>query len=194
MANLCETTYRCVGEPEQIKALHKILQKMNRSKNPKHPNGWGGSLWLGELVSELGFDWQQYRCRGEIIDFQKEDKNTLMIAQSTAWCEQEGVRECIEKKFPDIKVYWQDMEPGCEVFCTNSFDYFPDRYFLDSYDDPMYFETIEECHKYIVSLVGHDVDMDFDALDAAVTTYQEQQEEKGEDCFYSLHEFQLVED
>lgn len=44
MANLCETTYRCVGEPEQIKALHKILQKMNRRKKPKHPNGWGGPL------------------------------------------------------------------------------------------------------------------------------------------------------
>lgn len=166
---------------------------MNRRKKPKHPNGWGGSLWLGELVTELGFDWQQYRCRGEIIDFQEEDKNTLMIAQSTAWCEQEGVRECIEKKYPSIKVYFRDEEPGCDVFCTNSFEYFPDQYYLDSYDDPMYFETLKECHDYVVTLVGHEVDMDFDALNAAVNDFQEQQEEKGEDCFCSLHEFELVE-
>lgn len=193
MPNLCETTYRCVGEPKEIGSLYKILQKMNRRKKPKHPNGWGGTLWLGELVTELGFDWQQYRCRGEIIDYQKEDKETLMIAQSTAWCEQEGVRECIEKKFPGIKVYWQDMEPGCDNFITSSFDYFPDQYYLDSYEDPMYFETIEEAHKYIESLVGHSVEATFEDLDSAVNQYQEEQEEKGIDCFWSFHEFTLVE-
>ncbi len=194
MANLCETTYRCVGDSRQIKSLHKALQRMNRRKKPKHPNGWGGTLWLGELVTELGFDWQNHRCRGEIIDFQEEDKNILMIAMSTAWCEQEGVRECIEKKYPSIKVYFRDEEPGCDVFCTNSFEHFPDRYFLDSYEDPMYFETIEEAHGYIESLVGLHVDKTFDALDSAVNLYQEEQEEKGIDCFWSLHEFQLVED
>lgn len=122
------------------------------------------------------------------------DDDTLVIYQATAWCEQEGFREVIQIKFPSITVYYREEEPGCDVFCTNSFEQFPGRYFLDSYDEPMYFETIEDAQRYIVSLVGHDVEATYESLDAAVNHYQSEQEEKGEDCFYSLHEFVLVED
>lgn len=58
----------------------------------------------------------------------------------------------------------------------------------------MYFETIEKAHGYIESLVGHHVDKTFEALDSAVNLYQEEQEEKGIDSFWSLHKFELVED
>ena len=150
-------------------------------------------MWIGNIIDQLGYNWHDFQCRGEIYDYQM-DGNDLMIYQNTAWTEAEGFREVIQKEFPSIDVFYRLEEPGCDVFCTNSFEHFSDRYYLDSYDEPMYFENLKECHDYIVSLVGHDVDMDFGALDAAVNDFQEQQEEKGEDCFYSLHEFLLVED
>ena len=44
-----------------------------------------------------------------------------MIWQNTAWGEQEGVRKIIEEKLSCVKVYFQEEEPGCGLFATNSF-------------------------------------------------------------------------
>ena len=193
MPNWCETTYKCVGDKKEIKSLHKILQKMNSRKNPKIANGFG-HLWLGELINELGFNYEDYRCRGEIIDFELYD-GILNIYQDTAWCEQEGVRLAIEKKFPSIKVYYLEEEPGCEVYQTNDLDgtYFPDNYYLDCYDEPLYFETLDEAKKCIESIVGHEVEASVEAISKALDEYTEIQTEKGEDVFFSFHEFERVE-
>jgi len=110
------------------------------------------------------------------------------------WCEQEGFRECIEKKFPSIKVYYQEQKPGCDVFYTNDTngDYFPDRYFLDSYNDWYYWQTIEDAAKHISGIVGHEVELTVEAIDDALEDYQ--QEHEDDDLFYSFHEFKVVDD
>ena len=72
MPNWCSTTYKCVGDEEEIKSLHEILETIRHRKEPKTPNGFG-HLWLGELVTELGFNWEELKCRGEIIDFELYD-------------------------------------------------------------------------------------------------------------------------
>ena len=189
MPNWCSTTYKCVGDLKEARSLHNILKKMSRRKNPKIRNGFG-PMWLGELVNELGYDWEKYRCRGEITGFELED-GILTISQETAWCEQEGVRMAIEQKYPSIKVYVLCEEPGCEVYWTNDMEesYFPDNYFLDSYDDPMYFETIEEAAKYVGRLVGHEVELSVSAIERALEEYAEVRQENDEDVFYSFHQF-----
>lgn len=194
MPNWCETTYKCVGDKEQIKSLYGILKKITRRKKQKISNGFG-KLWLGELVNELGFDWERYRCRGEITDFNLQD-GILTINQETAWCEQEGVRQAIEQKFPSIKVYYCAEEPGCEVYCTNDKDgqFFSDRYYLDAYEDPQYFETIEEAARFVTDLVGKKVAAKVSAIEAALDEYAEIKQENDEDVFYSFHEFQVVDD
>jgi len=190
MPNWCDTTYRCVGDKKEIKALKKVLDANNKRKTSRIRNGFG-KLWIGNIIDQLGYDWQNFRCRGDITDYQM-DGEDLVIYQSTAWTEAEGFREVIQLKFPSIKVYYRLEEPGCEVFCTNSFEHFSDRYFLDSYEEPQYFETIEEAQKYIESLVGHPVEATFDALDAAVDQYQEEQD--SDDVWFSFHEFELSDD
>ena len=121
--------------------------------------------------------------------------NVLTINQQTAWCEQEGVRLIIEQTFPSIKVYYLEQESGCEVFCTNdaSGEYFPERYFLDSYEDWEYFETLDEAAKFVSKIIGHKVEPSVNAIDKALDKYVEEQEE-NEDIFYSFHEFKVVED
>ena len=106
--------------------MYKIIEANAKRKNPRVKNGFG-VLWLGCIIDHLGFDWEKYRCRGEILDYNL-DGNVLTIYQDTAWCEQEGFRECIEKKYPSIKVYYRDEEPGCGVYYTNDSTgkYFPD--------------------------------------------------------------------
>ena len=132
MPNWCSTSYKCVGDLKEVKSLHKILKYIDKRKTTILKNGFG-KWWLGNLVHKLGGDWEKYRCRGEITDYFL-DGNVLTINQETAWCEQEGLRQIIEEKFPSIKVYFMEEEPGCGVFYTNdsSGEYFPERYFSQS--------------------------------------------------------------
>ena len=102
--------------------------------------------------------------------FDNSEGDILMISQSTAWCEQEGVRRIIQEKFPSIKVYYREEEPGCEVYYTNDTtgDYFPETYFLDSYDEQRYFETIEEAAESVSEIVGCTVEATIDAIQEAL--------------------------
>ena len=194
MPNWCDTSYKCVGDPKEVRKLNSVLKYMEKRKTSILSNGFG-KMWLGNLVYKLGGNWEELRCRGEITDFSL-DSNVLTINQQTAWCEQEGVREIIEKSFPSIKVYYMEQESGCEVFCTNdaSGEYFPERYFLDSYEDWEYFETLDEAAKFVSNIIGHEVEPSADAIDKALDNYVEEHEEENEDIFYSFHEFKVVED
>ena len=194
MPNWCDTTYKCVGDPKEVRALHKILKYIDRRKTTIVRNGFG-KWWLGNLVTKLGGKWKDYRCRGEIVDYSLEG-DILIITQMTAWCEQEGVRRIIQEKFPGIKVYYREEEPGCEVYYTNDTtgDYFPETYFLDSYDEQLYFETIEEAAESVSEIVGCAVKATVNAIQEALEKYVEQKESEGEEVFYSLHEFQVIDD
>lgn len=140
----CNTvTYECVCDPKDIRWLHDVLKYIDKRKTTIVPNGFG-KWWLGNLVIRLGGNWEQYSCRGDIVDYSFQGKTTLMIWQNTTWGEQEGVRRIIEEKLPSIKVYYQVEEPGCELFATNIFEHFPERYMLGSYDELLYFEDMED--------------------------------------------------
>ena len=194
MPNWCDTSYKCVGDPKEVRKLNSVLKYMEKRKTSILSNGFG-KMWLGNLVYKLGGNWEELRCRGEITDFSL-DSNVLTINQQTAWCEQEGVRLIIEQTFPSIKVYYMEQESGCEVFCTNdaSGEYFPERYFLDSFEDWEYFETLDEAAKFVSKIIGHEVEPSADAIDKALDNYVEEHEEENEDVFYSFHEFKVVED
>lgn len=194
MPNWCDTTYKCVGDPKEVRALHKILKYIDRRKTTIVRNGFG-KWWLGNLVTKLGGKWEDYCCRGEITGYSF-DGDVLEITQYTAWCEQEGVRRIIQEKFPSIKVYYREEEPGCEVYYTNDTtgDYFPETYFLDSYDEQLYFETIDEAAECVSGIVGCAIEATVDAIQEALEKYVEQKESEGEEVFYSFHEFKVIDD
>ena len=193
MPNWCDTTYKCVGDPKEVRALHTILKYIDKRKTSIVRNGFG-KWWLGNLVTKLGGKWEDYRCRGEIIDYSL-DGDILIISQSTAWSEQEGVRRIIQEKFPSIKVYYREEEPGCVVYCTNdeTGDFFPERYFLDNYDEPLYFETIEEAAESVSEIVGYTVEATVNAIQEALEKHIDK-EGNSKDTFYCFHEFQVIDD
>ena len=115
------------------------------------------------------------------------DKTTLMIWQNIAWGEQEGVRRIIEEKLPSVKVYFQEEEPGNGLFATNSFEHFPERYLLDSYDEPLYFDDIRDAARCVGEIVRHDVDESTEAIISALDDYLETHEDDY--TWYSFHEF-----
>ena len=192
MANQSDVVYKCIGDPKEVRSLYKIINANDKRKTSRVKNGFG-TLWIGNIIDALGEDWEKLRCRGEIIGYHIEN-NLLTIYQSTAWCEQEGFRECIEKKFPSIKVYYREEEPGCNVYYTNDAErnYFPERYLLNNNDEPLYFNTIEEAAEYVSGIVNQKVEANMTAIEKALDEYEE--ENKDEDVYFSFHEFQVVDD
>lgn len=166
--------------------LHDALKYIDKRKTTIVPNGFG-KWWLGNLVTKLGGNWEEYPCRGDITSYSLKNETTLIIWQNTAWGEQEGVRRIIEEKLPSIKVYFQEEEPGCGLFATNSFEHFPERYLLDSYDEPLYFEDIEEAARCVADIVGHPIESSVETIDAALDDYLAEHEDN--DTWYSFHEF-----
>lgn len=192
MSNQSDVVYKCIGDPKEVRSLYKIINANDKRKTSRVKNGFG-TLWIGNIIDALGEDWEKLRCRGEIIGYHIEN-NLLTIYQSTAWCEQKGFRECIEKKFPSIKVYYREEEPGCDVYYTNDADrnYFPERYLLNNNDEPLYFNTIEEAAEYVSGIVNQKVEANMTAIEKALDEYEE--ENKDEDVYFSFHEFQVVDD
>lgn len=189
MPNWTSTTYRVTGDPKGISRLYKALQKMSRRKNPKINNGFG-PMWLGELVNELGGNWETIRCRGEITYFDKNSDGTLSIYMSCAWCEQSETRHFLEATL-SLKIYYCDQESGCEVFETNDTTgkYFPDRYFLDNEEEPLYYLTIQEAAESVSGIVGHPIDPTVAAINEALGKYEEETE-----TWYSFHVFEIIND
>ena len=192
MANQSDVVYKCIGDPKEVRSLYKIINANDKRKTSRVKNGFG-TLWIGNIIDALGEDWEKLRCRGEIIGYHIEN-NLLTIYQSTAWCEQEGFRECIEQKFPSIKVYYREEEPGCDVYYTNDADknYFPERYLLNNNDEPLYFNTIEEAAEYVSGIVNQKVEANMKAIEQALDNFEEENED--DDVFYSFHQIQVVDD
>lgn len=194
MPNWSNTLYACIGDPTEIRQLHNAIKTNARRKTSRVKNGFG-TLWLGNIIDQLGGNWEEWKCRGEITGFQMEkgDKK-LTIYQSTAWCEQEGFRKFIEQKFPSIKVYYLDIEPGCEWYGTNDKGgkYFPERYYLDSYEGTEMFNTIKEAAEYVSGIVNQKVDANMTAIEQALDEYEEARED--DDVYFSFHQIQVVDD
>jgi len=189
MPNWCDTTYKCVGKKEEIQSLHATLRTLQSNKKSRVENGFG-RMWLGNVIDALGGNWENFQCRGEITDFYM-DGEILVIYQCTAWCEQEGFRHFLLAKFPSIKVYYCEEEPGCEVYYTNDMtgDYFPEKYLLDSDDRHEYYETLETVASDVTRLTGQEVHT-IEEINKALDAYNEQHE--AEDKFCCFHEFKYA--
>lgn len=196
MPNWCETTYKCIGDPKEVGELAKIVEDIFKSKE-KIPNGFGNT-WLGILVSDLGFDWNEKRCRGEMTDYNYDGESCLTIYQCTAWCEQEGVRQAIEEKYPSIIVYWQDQEPGCENYYTNddTFEIFPERYILEGGKmDYEYFDDLDDLKEYLEEQFNIETkDKSFLQLQTEVERVCKEKQKEDDDDWVYIHEFTVVND
>ncbi|MBO7428119.1 MAG: hypothetical protein J6T28_09085 [Paludibacteraceae bacterium] len=186
MANTCSTTYICVGDPKEVSELHQLLEA-------------NGDTTIYSLLESMGVDFDYLdkrglRTRGTITYFDYDGEGKLTIDQDTAWCEQEGFRISIEKKYPSIKVYYREEEPGCDVFFTNDMtgDYFPERFLLDSDDVYEYFSNAKDACDYLRDKFGINASGETEEeIQAAIDEYAEEQ---GEDFWMNIHEFKYVED
>lgn len=160
MPNWAYTQYRISGDKKEVKNLHDILTGLKGKKLPTVSNDFG-DMWLGNLVHNLGGDWNNVYCRGQITDFDINPDGTLRVETETAWDEMGEVRKLITDKYPSLSVYFVTEEPGNCIFKTNDTDgkYFPEKYYLDICDEEGdasgtdYYKTLDEIVEHLKKTV-----------------------------------------
>ncbi len=189
MPNWCSTTYKIVGKKEEVTAIHKLLNTLKA--NHTEPSSFVGiNLW--EVVESLGGDLETISCRGRILSY-KLSEEVLRIDQETAWNECADFRHFIGKVYPHTKIFFREEEPMEDIFYTNDHTgkYFPERYFLDAEnEEPAYFNSLEDTIKRIEDITGTRIKTE-DEMNEALDLYLEAH---GDDVWYSLHKFEVVDD
>lgn len=193
MPNWAYTQYHAVGDKEQLQQLHSVMDELECMKEPGlHENGFGPS-WLGNLVIKLGGDWEKTYCRGYWDNLLLHDDGTASFSVESAWDEPNEVREFIEKKFPDIKLYYQCEESGMCIFKTNDDTgrYFPEKYYLWVEDrETEYYTAIEALANEVENITRSKNLKTLDSCKKALESYSR----KNHDLCYTLEEFSVVDD
>lgn len=156
MPNWCSTDYYVLGSRKEIMDLSKRMERLENRKKSLINNGFGNT-WLGNLVNNLGGDWENVYCRGEWMcrEWNKE-KNTLTFTTETAWQEMKEWRRFIESCYKTIKILYVTEEPGMGIYKTNDLDeiFFKAKFVLDYGEDVEYFETLDQAIVFIEELTG----------------------------------------
>ena len=199
MPNWAYTSYIVKGSAEEVAALHKIIQDLEAREESFLPNGFG-KLWLGNLVSILGGDWEKIYCRGQILNYSLESGILKLIVES-AWGEMDETRHFLQTKFPSLEIYFQTEEPGMCIFQTNDATgtYFPERWLLDWNDEKgnlfiwEYFKDIPSVKQYLreQGILTKDV---FPSQGAITAALEEIQEQRPDEISFMLEEFTVVSD
>ena len=194
MSNICFTTYKVVGCKDNVTKLYETIRDLDACKIPLVENDWyNPQLWLGCLIKALGGNPDGIYCRGTITNYEM-CGDILIIRTETSWKEMSETRHFIEACFSNLKIYYLEEE-GCERFYTNDVNrqYFKERYYLEGFDDNIYFETITEVAEYVKQIVGHKVEATFNTIVNALVAYANDNE-MDNDIYYNLHKFKVVND
>lgn len=195
MPNWCSTDYYVLGSRKEIMDLSKRMERMENRKKSLINNGFGNT-WLGNLVNNLGGDWENVYCRGVWMcrEWNKE-KNTLTFTTETAWQEMKEWRKFIESCYKTIKILYVTEEPGMGIYKTNDLDeiFFKAKFVLDYGEDVEYFETLDQAIVFIEELTGITIEeKTVNGIQGKLDEYVEENDK--EDLFYSFHEFEQVDD
>lgn len=195
MPNWCSTDYYVLGSRKEIMDLSKRMERLENRKKSLINNGFGNT-WLGNLVNNLGGDWENVYCRGEWMGREwNKEKNTLTFTTETAWQEMKEWRRFIESCYKTIKILYVTEEPGMGIYKTNDLDeiFFKAKFVLDYGEDVEYFETLDQAIVFIEELTGITIEeKTVNGIQGKMDEYVEENDE--EDLFYSFHEFEQVDD
>lgn len=152
-----------------------------------------GLKWLGNLVIKLGGDWKKIYCRGSWDNLLLHEDGSISFSVEAAWDEPNEVREFIESKFPDIKLYYQSEEPDMAIYQTNDAlgDYFPERYYLWLENgESEYYQNLNDLIKNVENITGSKMLKTFNSCKKALESYSR----KHSDLCYTLEEFTVITD
>lgn len=179
MPNWCFTEYVATGPKEQLQRLKEIFLRLEAMPSPGLVENGFGSTWLGNLVAELGEDYTKVYCRGTWEEINPDQEDELCFTTVTAWAEMKDVRLLIERKFPEVKLYFISEELGCGIFETNDSEhsYFDSEYYLwidgDDDCDGNYYVSLEEVVDKISALTNNNGLESYEDCKSALEVYCE---------------------
>lgn len=190
MPNWASVSYRIEGED---KSIEKIYTEATRILNESHTSQ---NTWVGDLLKALGIgnDTMKGMSLRAFISSVSMEGETIALETEEAWG-MSDFKMALESLYPDLVVYYQCEEPGCEVFVTNDGGgkYFRDRWIVDSNIDDNYdteyfnADDKKEMDSYIANLIGNGKD-DYteDELDEWSV--------KNPTDSINIHEFEIADD
>ena len=199
MANWASTDYVIEGPKEILKKIYDAIQHPDTSEGD---NGWEGGVLkaLGITWKERQSDGSGYYMRGFIqdpksIEFNPETDKVLTFYAEEAWGATD-FNEVLEKEFPDIKVYYNVIEEGEEIYATNDKEgkYFTDRFIVDTcidgYYNSEYFVYESSIYKWLHEITDGKINCKED-----MEKFNSSHEEAGDadENFISICEFEIVE-
>jgi hypothetical protein len=189
MPNWCFTTYKFVGDTDEIADLYNKLQSLNDMPEPLVKNGFG-KLFLGCVVNLFGGNWKEIYCRGAIEYMELCGDNMIQLSTYTAWGDMPEVWDFVCKNYPSIEYYYLAEESGMEYYINSDTtgEYFPEKYHIycnEGYSE--YANDDEELLDYIASMTGSDSLKDFVQLNTVLEQYNKEHPE--EEIYY--HKFEL---
>lgn len=136
MANTCDTSYKVIGSPKEVKKLWNTLQEMDvNSKN----------VYLYELAERYGIDYEKkgISVRGFIYWAEFEEKESddyclLSFDTETAWSACDLFFDELNKALGgELSISYREIEPGCDIyFVHDECGWFPEECCVSSSGEP----------------------------------------------------------
>lgn len=181
MPNWCNTTYKFVGEANEIADLHKKLKELEDMPEPIVENGFG-KLFLGCVVNHFGGDWNKIYCRGEIDYMELCGENMLQLSTTTAWGDMPKVWDFVCQKYPSITYYYLAEEGGMCYYKNSDLtgEYFPEKYLIDDcVNGQEYANDNEELFEEMAKRLDVESIKDFAQLSELLNKYNEENPDDG---------------
>ncbi|EOA56476.1 hypothetical protein HMPREF1214_03297 [Bacteroides sp. HPS0048] len=178
MPNWCFTNYMFEGNKEEIKDLYDKLKSLEEMEKPLVENGFG-TRWLGCVVSLFGGNWEEINCRGDFMNLELLDDNTIQLHTETAWGDMPEVWNFVLEKYESVIYYFYAEETGVCYYATNDSEgkYFPERFIVDqSEEGTEYFENETDLFAHIASVTGKSI-KDQEEMKTAIELYNSKNEE-----------------
>ena len=183
MPNWCSTRYACTGDQNELQSLYERMNRLAQMKEPLKPNGFG-TTWLGNLVEDLGVDFNKVQCRGS-WDGLELDGGVLRFWTETAWYRCTEVEDLIKEKYPSMEIFFICEEPGMAIYEKNNNVFFPEDYIVDIEDDDTYYLMESEALQVLSDFFG----IDFKDIDEAMVLVQENNDKDDGRVWVNKYEF-----
>ena len=187
MPNWAYTSYYLRSSDDSAKELYNKMLKLQNMTEPLKPNGFG-TTWLGNLVEDLGVNYDKVYCRGSWDDLRLED-GVLHFTTETAWNRCSEVENLIKEKYPEMEIHFFCEECGMGIYVKNSTEFFPEDYIVDIDNDEIEYLSEDETLSHLSDFFG----IDFNTIDDLLLAVNEHNDkEENEDNQIRLNKIELV--
>ncbi len=193
MPNIAFTQYVITGDKKKVKSLYDKMKRLEDRPRPLVENNGYGNRWLGCLVKRLGGNPNKVYCRGKWTNLTLEGENVLWFDTETAWGRMVEFDEFLQKKYPDLKLYFCEDEDDYGVIHSNDAKklFFKETVIIDLEDEGQETYTEEEAVKKISEIAGRPM-KDWQEAKRYVSDHNDLADANGTDDHIRISETEYV--